>query len=67
MIPNWLLVTLSLTTLLIFVVDYAIQYVVPGHTPNSAFTALFGSVCGLAFALARGKSNKDKSSGGDGE
>lgn len=65
MIPSWLLTTLSLTTLSIFVVDYAAQYFVPGHTPSSALTAVFGSVCGLAFTLARGKSlgGKDKSGG----
>lgn len=67
MIPSWLLITLSMTTLLIFVVDYGAQYFVPGHTPSSALTAVFGSVCGLAFTLARAKSGKEKPPGGDAE
>lgn len=71
MIPNWLLVALSLTTMVVFVTDYGAQFFVAGHTASSPLTGVFGTVCGLAFALARSnagrKNGKNGKSGGDKE
>lgn len=59
MIPKYLLTAIVVVVSVVFLADFAAQFVIADYQSNPAVVGVFGLIAGAAFTLAQRQGGKD--------